>query len=134
MSVPTQHDSIDRQPNSFIDLDAYNPGSHGAAHNSEVGQKCFAICVSRIGSHLLLGAVLAAPTRPPQPAVEPLLIDEVGEAAFTDPMKRYIGAVVRFVIEQLGGEHHSYGSNVRVRSYFSKGSTYRLKDWHPLND
>ena len=39
------------------------------------------------GSH---GAVIAAPSRPPVIAIEPFIAKLVGDAAFTDEMKKYM--------------------------------------------
>jgi hypothetical protein len=79
---------------------------------------------SRLGVGVLMGAVIAAPSRPPVIATEPFIAKLVGDAAFTDDMKKYTGRVVRQIIEHLGGAFVRRGVKVTVESRYGSGSIY----------
>lgn len=108
---------------SMSDLFFY-PGSHTAAHESEAGQKVLEFLTSRLGVAVLMGAVIAAPSRPPVIATEPFIATLVGDAAFTDEMKKYTGRVVRQIVEHLGGKFVRRGVKVTVPSRYGSGSIY----------
>lgn len=114
--------SLQSDPN-MSDLFFY-PGSHTAAHESETGQAIHDFLTSRLGVAVLMGAVIAAPSRPPVIATEPFLAKLVGDAAFTDEMKKYTGRVVRQIIEHLGGQFVRRGVKVTVPSRYGSGSIY----------
>ncbi|MBX7458321.1 hypothetical protein K3152_08695 [Qipengyuania sp. 1NDH17] len=102
----------------------FHPGSHTAAHESETGQAIHNFLTSRLGVAVLLGSVVAAPSRPPVIATEPFVAKLVGDAAFTDEMKKYAGRVVRQIIEHLGGQWVRRGVKVTVPSRYGSGSIY----------
>ncbi|MCC5610774.1 hypothetical protein LC612_29515 [Nostoc sp. CHAB 5834] len=79
---------------------------------------------SRIGVAVLMGAVIAAPSRPPVIATEPYISMLTGEAAFTDEMKKYTGRIVRQIVEHLGGKWVRRGVKVTVSSRYGSGSIY----------
>lgn len=114
--------SLQLDPN-MSDLFFY-PGSHTAAHESETGHATRDFLTSRLGVAVLMGAVIAAPSRPPVIATEPFLAKLVGDAAFTDEMKKYSGRVVRQIIEHLGGQFVRRGVKVTVPSRYGSGSIY----------
>ena len=119
--------ALERDPN-LTDL-AFDAGAHSAAFESEAGQKVYSLLSSRVGVALLVGAVCSAKSRPPVVGIEPLLVAEVGDAAFSDPMKRLTGRIVRYIIEHLGGEYGSRGVRVTedLGSNYKSGSTYSFE-------
>ena len=114
--------SLQTDPN-MIDLFFY-PGSHTAAHESETGKAIHDFLTSRLGVAVLMGAVIAAPSRPPVIATEPFIAKLVGDVGFTDEMKKYTGRVVRQIIEHLGGKWVRRGVKVTVASRYGSGSIY----------
>lgn len=110
---------------NMADLFFY-PRSHVTAFESPTGQIIHDFLMSRTGAALLIGAVLAAPSRPPVVAVEPFLASLVGDAAFTDEMKKYTGRLVRQVIEHLGGTFVRRSVKVTVQSRYRSGSVYNF--------
>lgn len=114
--------SLQADPN-MSDLFFY-PGSHVAAYESATGQTIHGFLTSRLGVAVLMGSVIAAPSRPPVIATEPFLAKLAGEAAFTDEMKKYTGRVVRQIIEHLGGAFVRRGVKVTVESRYGSGSIY----------
>lgn len=116
---------LSRDPNliNFV----FDPGSHTTAHNTPVGQGIFELLTSRLGVAVLMGAVIAAPSRPPVIATEPFVLRQVGAAGFTDEMKKYTGRLVRYVIEHLGGRWVRRGVKVTVTSAYGSGSIYTFR-------
>lgn len=114
--------SLQTDPN-LVDM-AFTPSSHAPAHESQTGQAIYDFLTSRLGVAVLMGAVIAAPSRPPVIATEPFIAKLVGEAAFTDDMKKYTGRVVRFIIEHIGGAWVRRGVKVTVASRYGSGSIY----------
>lgn len=106
----------------------FYPRSHMSADASPVGQVIHDFLTSRLGVALLIGAVLAAPTRPPVVAVEPFLSNHVGHAAFTDEMKKYTGRVIRQIVEHLGGCFVRRAVKITVPSRYGSGSIYSFGD------
>lgn len=104
----------------------FYPRSHAAADASATGQAIHDFIVSRTGTALLVGAVLAAPSRPPVVALEPFLVALLGDAAFTDEMKKYTGRLIRQVIEHLGGSFVRRSVRITVPSRYGSGSIYSL--------
>lgn len=102
----------------------FHAGSHTAAHESETGQAILSFLTSRMGVAVLMGAVIAAPSRPPVIATEPFIAKLAGEEAFTDEMKKYAGRVVRQIIEHIGGKWVRRGVKVTVASRYGSGSIY----------
>jgi hypothetical protein len=104
----------------------FDAGSHSTAFQTEVGQRIFDLLTSRLGVAMLIGAVCSAQSRPPVVGIEPLLASQIGEAAFTDPMKRLTGRIVRYIVEHVGGSYGSRGVKVteELGSHYKSGSTY----------
>lgn len=114
----------ERDPNlaTFI----FKPGNLIAVYDTPTGRAIEATLVSRYSAAALRGAISAAPTKPPMPAIEHILSVDVGEVAFVDDSKKLIGRLIRQIVEHLGGEHTGRGTPLAVASKFSKGSTYTL--------
>ena len=119
--------SLQPDPNLAGLASSFVAGSHASAHASEVGQRIYALLTSRFGASVLVGAVLAAPSRPPVIATEPFVHRIVGDAGFTDEMKKYSGRVVRYVIQELGGRWVRRGIKVTVESRYASGSIYTFR-------
>lgn len=117
-------DSVSLQSDPNMSDLCFYPGSHTAAYESETGQAIHDFLTSRLGVAVLMGAVIAAPSRPPVIATEPFVAKLVGDAAFTDEMKKYTGRVVRQIIEHLGGQFVRRGVKVTVTSRYGSGSIY----------
>ncbi len=109
----------------------FHPGSHAQAFKGPVGQHVYMLITSRFGVAAIIGAVVSAPSRPPVVALEPLLLSEIGEAAFTDEMKKLTGRIVRFVVEYLGGRWVRRGIKVSVNSRYRSGSVYSFREADP---
>jgi hypothetical protein len=107
----------------MVDL-FFDPRSHAVAHESIVGQQIHNFLTSRLGIGVIVGAVIAAPTRPPIVPTEPFLAELIGEGAFTDTMKKYTGGLIRQVIEHLGGKFVRRAVKTNVRSRYTSGSIY----------
>lgn len=123
-----QLDLIALQPDPNLSAaQGFTAGSHAAAHASKVGREVFRLLTSRFGVAVLIGAVVAAPSRPPVIATEPFVHALVGDAGFTDEMKKYTGRLVRFVVEQLGGRWVRRGVKVTVDSRYGSGSIYTFR-------
>lgn len=114
--------SLQTDPN-MSDLFFY-PGSHTNAHESDTGQAIHDFLTSRLGVAVLMGSVVAAPSRPPVIATEPFIAELIGDDAFTDEMKKYTGRVVRQIVEHLGGKWVRRGVKVTVDSRYGSGSIY----------
>jgi hypothetical protein len=117
--------SLEADPN-IVDL-LFTPGSHTPAHESATGKAIYNVLTSRLGVAVLMGAVIAAPSRPPVIATEPFVALLAGDAAFTDEMKKYTGRVVRQIIEHLGGAFVRRGVKVTVSSRYGSGSIYTFQ-------
>lgn len=117
-------DSTSLQPDPNLSDLSFSAGSHTPAYESQTGQLIYRFLTSRLGVGVLMGAVIAAPSRPPVIATEPFIAKLVGDAAFTDDMKKYTGRVVRQIIEHLGGTFVRRGVKVTVRSRYGSGSIY----------
>lgn len=104
----------------------FDAGSHNSAFETETGTAIYNALTSRAGVAMLVGAVASAPSRPPVVGIEPLLVSEIGEAAFSDEMKRLTGRIVRYIIEHIGGNYESRGIKVTkaLGSHYRSGSTY----------
>lgn len=123
--------ALERDPN-LVDL-VFDAGSHSTAFETVVGQRIFDLLTSRLGVAMLIGAVCSAQSRPPVVGTEPLLASQIGEDAFTDPMKRLTGRIVRYIIEHIGGAYQSRGVKVTedLGSHYKSGSTYSFDKTNP---
>jgi len=122
-------DTIDLSRSTLLSAtfdENFEPGTHKPQHESAVGGQVFELATSRIGVALIIGSVTAAPKVPPVLALERLLAERVEGEVFADKMKQYLGRLVRFIIEDLGGKHERYGARVNRKSEFKSGSTYTL--------
>jgi hypothetical protein len=117
-------DTTSLQPDPNLSDLVFSAGSHTPAYESPTGQVIYRFLTSRLGVGVLMGAVIAAPSRPPVIATEPFIANLVGTAAFTDDMKKYTGRVVRQIIEHLGGAFVRRGVKVTVDSRYGSGSIY----------
>ncbi len=95
-----------------------------AAYESETGTLIRNFLTSRTGVAVLMGAIIAAPSRPPIVAAEPFIAVLAGDAAFTDEMKKYTGRLLRQIVEGLGGRWVRRGVKVNVPSRYGTGSIY----------
>lgn len=117
-------DTTSLQPDPNLSDLVFSAGSHTPAYESSTGQLIYRFLTSRLGVGVLLGAVIAAPSRPPVIATEPFIAKLVGDAAFTDDMKKYTGRAVRQIIEHVGGSFVRRGVKVTVDSRYGSGSIY----------
>lgn len=93
-------------------------------YESETGTLIRDFLTSRTGVAILVGAIIAAPSRPPIVAAEPFIAMLAGDGAFTDEMKKYTGKLLREIIEDLGGRWVRRGVKVTVPSRYGTGSIY----------
>lgn len=117
-------DFVSRQRDPNLRGLSFDHGSFTSLAATAAGQAIESILVSRAAVASLVGAISAAPSRPPQPAIEQFLADEVGEKAFEKETKKMIGRMIRQIVEHLGGRWVRRGVPVTVKSRFSKGSIY----------
>jgi hypothetical protein len=111
-----------------LDVEAFDPGTHRAVHESATGQAIFGFYGSRFGTALLTGAILTAPSRSPVVAGEPFLYDLIGDDAFADPVKQYTGKVIKWAVEQIGGRWVRYNGKVPPSSLYKSGSLYTFHE------
>lgn len=105
----------------------FNKLKHLARYDNADGRELFDLMTSRAGVSAMVGAVIAAPSKPVIAAVEDLLFSQMGERAFADPMKQLAGRIAKWVlVEVLGAVHTRRGVPITVTSRFSKGSTYQF--------
>lgn len=129
MSISSCLDATDlsRSPLLSADFDErFDPGTHAPQHESIIGKQMYEFATSRFGVAATIGSVTAAPKVPPVLALEPYLAGRIEGEVFSDKMKQYLGRLMRFVIEDLGGKHERYGARVNRNSAFKSGSTYTL--------
>ena len=117
-------DSVARQRDPNLQGLKFDHGSFASLAATPAGQAIEATLVSRASAAALVGAISAAPSRPPQPAVESFLADEVGNEAFDDEAKKMTGRMIRQIVAHLGGRWVRRGVPVTVKSRFTKGSIY----------
>lgn len=127
-------DEVARQPDPNMADFGFYPYSQVSAHEAQAGQAIHDFLISRLGVAVLIGAVLAAPTRPPIVAAEPFLAKLVGDAAFTVEMKKYAGRVVRQIIEHLGGSFVRRAVKITLPSHYGSGSIYTFDDKFVIDD
>lgn len=101
-------------------------GPSASFARSALGQQLIEVILSRDAATAIVGAIDAAPARPPQPALDRYLLPTIGLAALDDNVKILAGRVIRQVVEHLGGEHKKKGVPVTVASVFANGSIYTL--------
>lgn len=127
-------DAVARELDPNMANFGYYPYSQVSAHESQAGQAIHDFLTSRVGVAVLIGAVLAAPSRPPIVAAEPFLAKFVGDAAFTVEMKKYAGRVVRQIIEHLGGTFVRRAVKITVPSRYGNGSIYSVENGSVIDD
>lgn len=84
------------------------------------------VILSRDALAAVIGAIDAAPARPPQPALDRYLLPTIGLAALDDKVKQLSGRILRQVVEHLGGQHERKGVPVNVASAYANRSIYTL--------
>jgi hypothetical protein len=126
MALTYKPDSTSMEMDPRLSQLVFDPASHRAAFESETGQEIYRILTSRFGVALLIGAITAAPSRPPVVASEPWILKAVGEQGFTDEMKKYTGRAVRMIVEELGGRWVRKGVKTTVESKYTKASIYNF--------
>lgn len=104
----------------------FEPSNLRPVYESENGKKLFEVLASRHAVSALMGAICAAPSKPPVPAVQSLLEDQIGDAAFENPMKQLTGRMIRQIVEELGGRHVRRGVPITVTCRYTKGSIYEF--------
>ena len=112
------------QPDPNLAAFVPDVGSFKALANTSKGRIIVDVLTSTVGVNLIIGSVAAAPSRPPVVAVERVLAHHIGETSFDDDTKRFIGRLIRKVVEHLGGRWVRSGVKITVPSTFSKGSIY----------
>jgi hypothetical protein len=112
------------QPDPNLESFVPDVGSFKTLAESPKGRTIIDVLTSVAGVNLLLGSILAAPSRPPVVAVERVLTHHLSEDAFDDDTKRFIGRLIRKIVEHLGGRWVRKGVKITVPSTFSKGSIY----------
>jgi hypothetical protein len=117
-------DPVSRQRDPNLQGLIFDHGSFAGLAATAAGQAIESILVSRAAVASLVGAISAAPSRPPQPAVEQFLADDVGNEAFEKEAKKMIGRMIRQIVEHLGGRWVRRGVPITVKSRFTKGSIY----------
>ena len=127
-------DEVARQPDPNMANFGFYPYSQVSAHEAQAGQAIHDFLTSRLGVAVLIGSVLAAPTRPPIVAAEPFLAALVGDAAFTVEMKKYTGRVIRQIVEHLGGTFVRRAVKVTVSSRYGSGSIYSFDNGFVIDD
>jgi hypothetical protein len=93
-----------------------------------LGQQVIEVVLSQDGTAAVIGAIDAAPSRPPQPALDRHLLPVIGLDALRDDVKILVGRVLRQVVEFLGGRHLRKGVPVTVTSTFANGAIYIFGD------
>ena len=110
---------------SFV-LDNKQLGPSAPFAQTSIGKLVIEVLLSTDAVNALLGAIDAAPARPPHPALDRHLLPVLGPAALDDSVKILCGRVVRQVVEHLGGRHVRKGVPITVASVFANGSVYVL--------
>ncbi len=107
----------------------FEPSNLRPVFKTEDGQKLLGLLISRYAIAALTGAISAAPSKSPVPAVQSLLEAQIGEAAFGNPMKQLTGRIIRQVVEHLGGHHVRRGTPITVTCRYTKGSIYEFPNF-----
>lgn len=118
--------ALERDPNLSGNLSVSIPASHD---HPEITPKIAELMTSRAAVAAMVGAVVAAPSKPVAVAVEPLLEAIIGEDAFTDYHKQVVGRLAKAVLLDLGAIHTRTGVPITVTSRFTKGSTYAFPEY-----
>ena len=92
----------------------------------KLGQSVIDVVLSETGFTALIGAIDAAPKRPPHPAFDRYLLEAIGLPALEEQVRILCGRLVRQAIEHVGGHHVRTGVPVNVASIFANGSIYSL--------
>lgn len=120
-SIAARHPAL---ANFALDYAALGPAAGWA--RSAAGQRAIAAIESTGAICALLGAIDAAPSRPPHPALDRYLIPVLGLAVLDDMTKTGTGRVIKQIVEFLGGQHVGKGVPINVASAYANGSTYAL--------
>jgi len=110
--------------NFTIDFDRLGPSAPLA--RTALGQRVIECITNANAVVAVIGAIDAASTRPPLPALDRYLLNDIGVEAARDDVKILTGRIVRQIVEHLGGEHVRTGVEITEASIFTTGSIYRL--------
>ncbi len=99
-------------------------GQYGSILGTALCDQIALVVFSVEGVNRLIGAIVAAPSKTPVPALEQLLDDSVGDQAFEDNAKKLTGRLVRQAIEQIGGKWVRAGAKAPTGSRYNRGSIY----------
>jgi hypothetical protein len=99
-------------------------GPSASLARSPDGQRLIEVIMSRDAVSAIRGAIDAAPSRPPQPALDRYLLPELELRAADDEMKKLGGRVVKQVVKHLGGQHEQKSVPITVQGICANGSTY----------
>jgi len=113
---------ITRDPNLVGFVPDY--GQYGSILGTALCDQIAQVVVSIEGLNRLIGAVVAAPSKTPVPALEQLLDDNVGDQAFINDAKKLTGRLVCQVIEYVGGVKVRPGAKAPAGSRYNRGSIY----------
>lgn len=119
----TYHPAVMRPDPNLSDF-VPDVGSFKELARTEKGRTIIEVLISIAAVNRIIGSVAAAPSRPPVVAVEHALAYHMGADTFDDDTKRFVGRMIRKIIEHLGGRWVRSGVKITVPSTFSKGSIY----------
>jgi hypothetical protein len=117
---------FDRRSDFLDDDFRLEPGNlYSATADTRTGKAITKLILSDGMVCVLLGAVLAAKSRPPVAVATPFILRFIGEDALEDKYKRFTGVVIRQMIDHIGGKLRRTGVPIRTKgSGYSSGATY----------
>lgn len=119
--------ALSRDPR-FVEFE-FDASNLRPAYETDQGRKLLDLLLSRYAVSALTGAICAAPSKPPVPAVQSILSDQIGEPAFENAMKQLTGRIIRQIVEHLGGRHVRRGVPITVTCRYTKGSVYEFPEF-----
>jgi hypothetical protein len=109
---------------------SFDAGNLAPTYDTREGARLLELLTSVHGVCAVLGAVSAAPTKPPMPAIEGMIRDQLGgDILRRHDIKQLTGRALKQIIEYLGGKWEGRGTPITVTSAFTKGSTYSLPEF-----
>lgn len=108
-------------------LDEQRLGPSLGLSRRALGQNLLACVMGREAFSGLIGAIEAAPTRPPQPALDRYLLEEIGIDTAEDASKILVGRYVRQLVEHAGFAFVRSNVEVTEPSIFANGAIYRRR-------
>lgn len=128
MSFDLDDVALERDPN-LADF-TFDAGNFRTIWEAPTGQAIQRMLTSRFGVAALIGAVSAAPSRPPVTATEYQLYRITGPDAFDDQHKQMTGRLIRQIIEHVGGSFVRSRVKVTFKSRYKSGSIYTFHAHH----